>query len=419
MTTLSEQTIERPRDDAGQFTAAPEYRAVEVSNAVSEAVDKGERPADAFKPMDRITREPVEKPETFDSDQPGVRAAARELAERRQEQRPILQRGYHTDGDAEKPLRPATETVKLKDAARDLSELRQAEHDANEVLTKLDLANEINQFRDQQNKIERGEPTAQQVPTPQPESAPEATPATSLAQKYQALDPELKGAIEQQATAHETARQQYLGAVQQLGVSAWTNIMAQFPEMQTANPQQALEQLRVQNPQRFAEITGHLQKVRAIDAHWGQLQAQQQQRAAQQFSQFSAEADAEYNSYLSTRPEGERKKVQDNLEGMFKAYGIDPHELTKLYNSSPLVRSGAVQRMLHDLALYHAATQAASKRPAAPVPKVFRPGVGSDHVAGESVVVANAMRQFAAEPTAKNAGAALAAKRRAAALNRR
>jgi hypothetical protein len=418
---MSEQTIER--DDAGRFAGVDPFTqsaGTEVSDAMSRAVDKGDRPADAFQPMPMANSEPP-KEDTFSSESEGLRAAASELRERRQQGQAAPTQRLYMDAQT-RERRPMTETRKLPEVAADLKDLRNAEADAAIARTSEDLAQRIDQFRAERDAQEvLAEHYAKQqpeAPMPQPEAVPEATPVSSLAEKYQRLDPELKGAIEQQATAHETARQQYLGAVQQLGNTAWANIMAQFPEMQQGNPQQVLEQMRVQNPQRFAEIVGHLQKVQAVGQHWQQLQTQQQQQQAREFSQFSAQADAEYDSYVATRPAAERKQVVDNLEGMFKAYGIDKQEFVKLYQSSPLLRSGAAQKIFHDLAVFHATRQATSKRPVAPVPKVVRPGETYDRPSGESAVVAEKMRQFAADPNPRNAGKALAARRRAAAVLR-
>jgi len=99
---------------------------------------------------------------------------------------------------------------------------------------------------------------------------------------------------------------------------------------------------------------------------------------------------------------------------MFKAYGIDSQEFVKLYNSSPLLRSGAAQRIFHDLAILYSSRQAA-QRPVAPVPRVMKPGAASDRVSGESAAMANLARQFAADPNPRNAAKLLSAKRRAAA----
>jgi hypothetical protein len=276
------------------------------------------------------------------------------------------------------------------------------------------LSERIDHFRADMDKLDRGEPQAD-IPAPQPEAAPEATPVNSLAEKYARLDPELKTALAEQATAHENARQQYLQSVQQLGNASVANLLANFPELQQGNPQQVLEQLRTQNPQRFAEISGHLQKVHQIQGHWQQLQAAQQQEQGRQFDGYSRAQDTEYDSYLASRPAHEQKIVEQNLGPMFREYGIDPQSLAQLYRSSPIVRSSQFQRMAHDLAVFYAARQASAQRGADPIPRVVRPGENISSGTDNSALAA-AMRAFNADPNnPKLAAKALTARRRAAA----
>jgi hypothetical protein len=429
---LSEQTT--PRDDAGRFAGADPFTqsvSTEVSDAMSRAVDKGDRPADAFQPMKMATPE-APKETSFDDSVQGLRSAAEELQERRQQNRAAPTPRVYQDVKTREP-RPPTETRKLSEAATDLKDLRNAEADAAIAHSNQDLAQRIDQFRAERDAQEvlgehyarkEAEAAAQQAPTPQPEAVPEATPVSSLAEKYQRLDPELKGAIEQQAMAFEGARQQseaaraqYVGAVQQLGNAAWANIMAAFPEMTQGNPQQVLEQMRMQNPQRFAEISGHLQKVNQIGQHWQQLQAQQQQQQAQQFQQYSKEADNEFEDFKSSRPPGEAKAVNDRvINFVTRELGVDENTLRQLWNTNPIIRSPAMQRMLYMACAHSIAKESASQRAAAPVPKVVRPGESYDRPSGESVVVAAKMREFLDDPSnVRKAGAVLAAKRRAAA----
>jgi hypothetical protein len=421
---LSEQT-EQLRDDAGRFTTPPEHRAIEVTTSMDSAVDKGGRPFDAFTPMARM--EPAEKPaETYDSDQSGVREASRELVRKRQEleqNAPVVPRAYHTNADANLPRRPATEVVKLSDAARDLSDLRLAESHAAEALHNLSLRERLDHFRQAADAEDRGESIPEQappVPEPQPETAP-ATPASSLAEKYERLDPDLKTALQEQAFAHANARDQYLQSVQQLGNVQAASLLAEFPELaRSGNPQGTLELWRVSNPEKFAAVAGRLNQIQQVVNHWNGLQQQQHQQQAAQFQNHAKQSDEDYERYVATRPAGERKIVERNLAPMMQAYGIDQGAFMQLYHSSPVFRSAQIQRAMHDLALFHAARQGASQRGADPrVPKVFTPGDAYDRPSGESAVAQEKMRQFALDPTAKSAGVALAARRRAAALNRR
>jgi hypothetical protein len=231
-------------------------------------------------------------------------------------------------------------------------------------------------------------------------------------------NPKVRAALQEEATAHATARAQYLQSVQQLGNLQTAAMLAEFPELAASgNPRGTLELMRVSNPERFAAISGRLSQIQQTVNHWNGLQQQQHQQQAQQFEGYSKAQDNEYDAFLKTRPAHEAKVVQQNLQGMFDTYGIDVRALEQLYRSSPVVRSAQFQKMAHDLALFHAARQASSQRGADPnIPRVFTPGDVSDRPSGESVVVAEKMREFAQDPNPRKAAAVIAARRRAAAL---
>src|SRR6516225_8736277 len=74
-------------------------------------------------------------PETFSSEQSGIRAAADELRKRRQQAEPIIERNYvHTGGDDVGKPRPANETISLKRATTDLSQIRRDEQEVTDFL---------------------------------------------------------------------------------------------------------------------------------------------------------------------------------------------------------------------------------------------------------------------------------------------
>jgi hypothetical protein len=342
-----------------------------------------------------------------------LRQAGRDLQAGREVEAPILERQYqYLAGEHKGEPRPINETIDIERAAKDLADLRRAEADAQEVLANHARQKEID--ADRQAAIDALPPVE-----PRPAATPE--PAQPKSKVQAALeDPEIRSAIEQQVAQSEQARQQYMQSVQQLGNTAVANVLAQFPELQQGNPQQVLEQMRMQNPARFAEIAGHLAKVQQIGQHWQALQQQQQVQAAQQFEQYSQQADSEFEDFANSRPPGEAKAVRARaIDFAVKELGVDEKTLLHLWQTNPIIRSPQMQKMLYMATAYAMARDSVPKRGSAPVPKVFRPGVSEDHMTGESVIVANKMRQFAADPTAKNAGAALAARRRAAALNRR
>jgi hypothetical protein len=413
---------EQPRDaDTGRFTPATDsgLRATEISSSMDAAVDKGGRPFDAYQRMDRIGA--TEKPDgTFGSDQPGIKAAAAELVKKRQEleqNAPVVERAYHTGSRLDQPRRPIVETVTAKEAAADLHGARQAENDANNVLKNLSLREKLDLFRQQADAEDR----ADAIPQPQPEvaqPAPEPTPADGVHPDVRAAlqNPHVRAALEQEATAHATARHQYDQAVQMMGNAAWANVMANFPEMQQGNPQQVLEQMRTTNPQRFAEISGHLQRVGQIGAHMQQLRAQQHQEQARQWQSNAVAQDQHYTDWSSTRSAAENKMVKERVFDVLKSYDINPDELQAAWNSNhPWVRSSAFQRMMHDLTVLHVAREAAGHKAPAHVAPVLRPGERGTGAPDNSQLAA-AMKAFNADPkNPRLAAKALVARRKAAA----
>jgi len=424
---MSEQTIEQPRDDAGRFTqsAAETFRGLNeaAKDRVIDAVDNPPRPLEQFTPMPEA---PKPERETFRSDAPGLREAARHLQEHRQAAAPPIERVYQDTKTHER--RPSTETISAQRGARDLTDLRRAQNDAAQTLANIELAEQVDQFRKDELARERGEPTdleqvvkeAEQQLQPQP-TTPEAPPANGVDPEIaKALEnPKIRAALEQEATAHATARQQYLQSVQALGNAAWANVIANFPEMQQGNPQQVLEQMRLQNPSRFAEITGHLQRVGQIGAHWQQLRAQQQQQQAQQFEVYSKAQDQEYTDYENTRPAAEVKQVRERLLDVLRnQYHVDQDTLGQLWRTNPLVRSSQFQRLVYDAVAYQLARESAGKRGPANAPAVMRPGANGDFGFVDNSGLAEKFAAFKSDPTPRSAAAALMARRRAAASRR-
>jgi hypothetical protein len=420
---MSEQTIEQPRDDAGRFAGADPYTqsvGTEVSDAMSKAVDKGDRPFDAFKEMPRP--QPVEKPDTFGSDVEGMKSAAQELTRKRQgveNDAPVI-RHYHTVGKPNE-VRSPVETVKLADAARDLKDLRQAEADTDELLENLSLREKLDRLRQEADAEDRGTPALEGVPQPQPEAQPEPT---APPQQTNGVDPEVRRLIEnnpklrealaQEAQMTAQARYGYDQAMRQaygIGLSA---AIEAFPEIAGPNPQAALEQLRLSNPVKFAEIAGRLQKIGAIHNHMQQSAAHQQQQELAQWQASAERHDQDYDSYASTRPAAENKAVKERVLDVVKSYGIDERQFAQMYRAGhPFARSGAVQRMIHDLTVLALAREAAHKAPAN-VGRVMRPGEVSTGGVDNSQLAA-AMKAFNADANPRNAAKALSARRRAAA----
>jgi hypothetical protein len=413
------QETELPRE--AQSRAAP------ITDAMSAAADKGERPSNAFEAMPPNT--PAPKKDTFGGDATGLKLAAAELQMHREAKAPPVPREYGktVNGEFTGEKSDITQTIDLERASQDLADQRRAERHAQEALEGLERAKEIDKFRSDADAADRGLPAPEQL-QPQPtEVAAETAPANTLAEKYARLDPELKAAVEQQAMAAEQARAQYSQAAQMLVQGTEAALLAQWPELRGVTAQQlpaVLHGINSRDPQRASQIVQSIQQaqqnIAAAQQHQAAEAQRQQQQAAQQFQTYAKAQDSEFEIFKQSRPAGEARAVRDNIAKVLtEDFGIDQEALLQIYNSNPAFRSSQAQRLIYMAVRASLAEKAVRNTPKGLPPVSVRPGASYDHASGESVVASNKMRAFNADPTAKNAGVALAARRRAAALNRR
>jgi hypothetical protein len=395
-------------------------RAQPITDAMSAAADKGERPGDAFEAMPE--NNPAPKKETFGSDATGLARAAAELQMHREAKAAPVPRDYvKINGPDAGERSDINLSVDLERASSDLAAQRQSERDQQEALAALERAEQIDKFRSDADAADRG------LPTPEVNLVPEVMPEPAQQKTKVQLaleDPEIRGAIEAQVAQSEQTRQHYVAALNGAMQVATATAYANFPELVGLNGQQlqgALQAMRTSNPQRFNEVSQHIQRVQTIGAHMQQQQQQAAMQQAQQFEHYGKQADDEFEQFEKSRPPSEVRAVRNRvIDFAIKELGVDEKTLRQLWETNPIIRSPQMQKMLYMATAYSIARDSAAKRGPAPnLPKVFTPGVSYDHASGESVVASNKMCQFASEPTAKNAGIALAARRRAAALNRR
>lgn len=257
------------------------------------------------------------------------------------------------------------------------------------------------------------------------EAAPEEAPAVDgldpeLAKALQ--HPQVRQAIEQHFQQAEEARITYVNATAEAVQMATAGFLALYPElngMTQAQAQGALALMRQQNPQRFNEITAHLQRVDQIRGQHQQAAAVEAQRAQQRFGQWAVEQDRAFETALKGVNQEERGKITQEVLETAQEYGVDRQTFMHLYATNPVVRAAPFQRMMADAARYRMAKRSAaeSKGPERVVPPVVRPGAAGAHVSAVErsarASVSAADRDFEANPTAKNAARALAARRAA------
>jgi hypothetical protein len=201
------------------------------------------------------------------------------------------------------------------------------------------------------------------------------------------LDPELAKAlqhplvtqaIEERIGEAEKTRQNYVNALAAAQQVAQMSILSQIPELIGASPenvQPALAQIARQDPARFA-------RVQALIAHTQQMFAQRQHEhhrsaeiARQNFKALARSEDARLDTMLKGESRAAQQAVSSEIFAAAKENGVEPAELVRLFNSEPLMRNAAFQRMMYDAGKYRLMTKAKDAAASRALPPVQRPGM--------------------------------------------
>jgi hypothetical protein len=369
-----------------------------------------------------VPEAPAPEPETFSSNIDGLSAAANELNSHRELETPPVVREYqHTHGEHRGERRPLNETIDIDRAAKDLADLRRAEADAQEVLGNLARQKEIDANRAegiqaQLDQLEGLPPVEARQPEAQPQAQP--VPADGVHPDVRAAleNPHVRQAIQQQIGASETARQEYMNAAAAFIQLQNASLLSNFEELRGATRENLpgiIKAVQVRDPARAAEMVKHIETTMTMVAQAQQHQQFEHQRAQHEAQTWMNQQDQAFETFARSRPEAEVKEVRGAVADVLATeYGIDRNALAQLWNTSPLLRSEPVQKLLYNLTRYHLAQQNIRKAPM-PNRKVMRPGdVSIGHDYSE---LTQKMRDFAADSTPRKGAAALMARRRAAA----
>jgi hypothetical protein len=126
-----------------------------------------------------------------------------------------------------------------------------------------------------------------------------------------------------------------------------------------------------------------------------------------------AEQDAIFEREVAVKETPERmKEITQNVVELAREYGVSGEELAAAWQSQPVLRSAAFQRIMVDAAKYRMAQkQIVNKGAARPVPPVQRPGVSQPRSGDDGV--ARALKAFSNDPSPKAAADLLMARRAA------
>ena len=104
-------------------------------------------------------------------------------------------------------------------------------------------------------------------------------------------------------------------------------------------------------------------------------------------------------------------EIADSAVELLESYGVPKDQLMALYQSQPIMRSAAFQRVLADAGAYRLAQKTVQEKLSKPVPPVQSPGTAGSFNRDDNM--AAALRAFDKNPSPQNAAAVLTAKRAA------
>lgn len=321
----------------------------------------------------------------YGSDNQSLRAAADDLANSRgaSGQETVELTLIDEDGNPA----PKNESVTLKQAVGDLSNYHEATRAALEAKTDADVAAAVDAARAEALKAnpDAAEIYGFELPK-ETASEPEAVLGKNAAAEEQfssgeldaqieaALNhPQIKAALESQVIDNHRAQQQHIEGLKAATEFAALSFADQFPEFATIPQEQwqnAFAILQQQNPARAQQAANYIARAYQLAAQRDKLNAEQEQRKQQQFSDYAKEQDAIFSKAVAkVEPE-----VLAEIAESLKENGIDPAEFDRLIKSDRMMRSAFAQKTMWEAAKYRLLMKAAPKAVSKPLPPVNRPG---------------------------------------------
>lgn len=227
--------------------------------------------------------------------------------------------------------------------------------------------------------------------------------------------PQVRQAIEQQLGEAEHARRSYadaIGATMDVAKVAFFN---QFPELAGLTEAQipaALQYLSQTAPEKLTRIRSTLAQLEQLGAAQQQEKQVQAMQARESFKAYATAEDARFDALVAGQSKASLREAAAEIVTAAEEYGIDRAQLMHLFESEPIMRNAAFQKMMHDAAKYRLAQKAVPKAMPKTVPHVQKPGVSRPAEPRGTEDVRTLAAKFASNPSVKNAAALYAAKQR-------
>ena len=190
--------------------------------------------------------------------------------------------------------------------------------------------------------------------------------------------PQVRQAIEEKIGEVEKTRQDYRNGLAAATQIAQVSFVSQFPELASIAPENlpsALELMSRQDPPKFARVEAMIATTEHMFAQQAQENRRQTELAQQNFHDYANSEDARFETMLKGESREAQQAVTAEIFASARASGVGPAELTRLFNSEPLMRNAVFQRMMYDAGKYRLMLKAREAATAKPVPPVQRPGM--------------------------------------------
>jgi len=347
-------------------------------------------------------------------------------------EKPIIDRRYinHTTGEDI----PQDKILSVEEVGRDLSAVHKVEAEQKQLQTDAELASAVDSARSdwhyQNNAEYRAQVDSALAQQQQPEkqqSQPQAQepaqqPVDELTAAWQKADPALRAAIEAEVGRVHAAQKQFADAAHEAARVSASAIFAQHPDLAGLSSDQinvALGVLSRENPEKFMQIQSQIAQAKHYYDQSQQYRAaeqqQAQQKATREFNRYVTEQDAIFERTVAEEYGAEKVKAVKGAvwDIAQEAYGLSKEQLQGLWNTQPLLRTAAMQKMFFDAAAFQMAKKGIAQPDKPPVPPSQRPGVSGQVRSGEDGNIAALERRVSKTGSLKDATQLRLAKLRA------
>lgn len=190
--------------------------------------------------------------------------------------------------------------------------------------------------------------------------------------------PQVRQAIEEKIGEAEKARQDFHNGLAAATQIAQVSFVSQFPELANIAPEHlpgALELMSRQDPAKFARVEAMIATTEQMFGQQALDSRRQAELAQRSFQDYAMAEDSRFETMMKGESKETQQAVTAEIFSSAEAGGVEAAELTRLFNSEPLMRNAVFQRMMYDAGKYRLMLKAKDTAAARPVPPVQRPGM--------------------------------------------